>query len=217
MKKNMYSLMLSKNLIEEIDNIAYKQNTNRSNLINHILAQYLSLSTPEMKIKNIFEMLDMLLADNETFLIQNINSSSILCIKSSLSYKYKPAVKYSIELYKSNIEFLGSLKIQFRTQSEVLINVLDSFFELWIKLETKHIHPFLKSKKIIYSIDINKFERSLLNPDKNFENRILSKAILDYITAFDSILKKYINNPNMSFSEIENDYLKFLNNFSLIL
>ena len=87
---------------------------------------------------------------------------------------YKRAIDYSIELYKSNIEFLGSLKIQFRTQSEVLINVLDSFFELWIKLETKHIHPFLKSKKIIYSIDINKFERSLLNPDKNFENKLFS-------------------------------------------
>ena len=91
--------MLSKNLIEEIDSLAYKQNTNRSNLINHILAEYLSMSTPEMHIQEIFEYLSNLLKMHSNLLIQNSNSASIICIKSSLAYKYKPSVKYSIEIY----------------------------------------------------------------------------------------------------------------------
>lgn len=46
--------MLSKNIIDEIDRLACINNTNRSNLINHILAAHLSLSTPEMHIREVF-------------------------------------------------------------------------------------------------------------------------------------------------------------------
>ena len=36
MKKSMYSLMLSEDVVNEIDKIAREQNTNRSNMINQI-------------------------------------------------------------------------------------------------------------------------------------------------------------------------------------
>ena len=39
MKKNMYSLMLSGSVVEEIDRLAAEQGTNRSNLVNQILAE----------------------------------------------------------------------------------------------------------------------------------------------------------------------------------
>ena len=38
MKKNMYSLMLAEEVIREIDKLAEQNNTNRSNLVNQILA-----------------------------------------------------------------------------------------------------------------------------------------------------------------------------------
>ena len=47
MKKSMYSLMLSEQVVEAIDRLALEQNTNRSRLINEILADYLSFVTPE--------------------------------------------------------------------------------------------------------------------------------------------------------------------------
>ena len=50
MKKSMYSLMLSEQVVEAIDRLALEQNTNRSRLINEILADYLSLVTPEKHI-----------------------------------------------------------------------------------------------------------------------------------------------------------------------
>ncbi len=212
----MYSLMLSKNLIEEIDSLAYKQNTNRSNLINHILAEYLSMSTPEMHIQEIFEYLSNLLKTHSNLLIQNSNSASIICIKSSLAYKYKPSVKYSIELYKYNHEYFGTLKIQFRTQSEILINALSAFFEIWIKLESKNIKPLIGTK-ITYTIDINKFERSLITPQLPTDNEALSEALGNYIDMFDNVLKRYIKTPDIQFSELENYYLTFLKNCNLII
>ena len=54
MKKNMYSLMLAEEVIREIDKLAEQNNTNRSNLVNQILAEYVSLTTPEKHIQNIF-------------------------------------------------------------------------------------------------------------------------------------------------------------------
>ena len=45
MKKNMYSLMLAEDVIQAIDELASEKNTNRSNLINQILADYVSLTS----------------------------------------------------------------------------------------------------------------------------------------------------------------------------
>ena len=44
MKKNMYSLMLAEEVIREVDKLAEQNNTNRSNLVNQILAEYVSLT-----------------------------------------------------------------------------------------------------------------------------------------------------------------------------
>ena len=50
MDKSLYSLMLMDSVVREIDRIALQKNTNRSNLVNQILAEYVSLVTPEQKI-----------------------------------------------------------------------------------------------------------------------------------------------------------------------
>jgi len=50
MIKSVYSLMLFDEIVEKIDQIAYENNTNRSQLINDILAEKIGLVTPEQKI-----------------------------------------------------------------------------------------------------------------------------------------------------------------------
>lgn len=46
MNKSMYSLILMDDVVREIDKIALRMNTNRSNLVNQILAEYASMMTP---------------------------------------------------------------------------------------------------------------------------------------------------------------------------
>lgn len=55
LQKSLYSLMLMDDVVREIDRLALQQNTNRSNFINQILAEYVSLMTPEKRIGNIFK------------------------------------------------------------------------------------------------------------------------------------------------------------------
>ena len=50
LQKSLYSLMLMDDVVREIDRLALQQNTNRSNFINQILAEYVSLMTPEKRI-----------------------------------------------------------------------------------------------------------------------------------------------------------------------
>lgn len=45
MKKTVYSLVLSENVVAEIDRLAYHKGTNRSNMINQIIAEYVSYTT----------------------------------------------------------------------------------------------------------------------------------------------------------------------------
>ena len=53
MKKTLYSLMLNEEVVREIDRMAHRMGTNRSALINQILADYTSVVTPERRIENI--------------------------------------------------------------------------------------------------------------------------------------------------------------------
>lgn len=46
MKKSVYSLMLFDEIVERIDDMAYMHHTNRSQLINDILADYVGMETP---------------------------------------------------------------------------------------------------------------------------------------------------------------------------
>ena len=54
---------------------------------------------------------------DEQFQIQFMPSDSMLSIRSPLRYKYKPTIRYSVELYRNPGSYAGRLKVQFRTQN----------------------------------------------------------------------------------------------------
>ena len=51
MKKSVYSLVLIDDLVEQLDHAAYARGLSRSGMINEILADYLSVVTPERQIQ----------------------------------------------------------------------------------------------------------------------------------------------------------------------
>ena len=58
MGKSVYSLVLMDEVVDAIDQMAYRNNTSRSNLINQILAEHVSLATPEKRMKDVFTSLE---------------------------------------------------------------------------------------------------------------------------------------------------------------
>lgn len=69
MKKTMYSLMLAEDVIREIDRLAAEKSTNRSNLVNQILAEYVSMTTPEKHVQNIFDIIERFIGQQSGYLL----------------------------------------------------------------------------------------------------------------------------------------------------
>lgn len=147
MKKNMYSLMLAEDVIREIDRLAAEKNTNRSNFINQILADYVSLTTPEKHVQNIFDIIENLIGGREGYLLSCQPNDFTMSIKSPLQYHYRPTIRYEVEMYRTPQRTIGQLKIIFRTTSAELLVELTRFFKIWMQLENIYIKHFFERER----------------------------------------------------------------------
>ena len=131
MKKTLYSLVLNDDVVREVDIMAHKMGTNRSSLINRILAEYVNYVTPEQRIGEVLSAIERLTASSRELVPFFSPNSLSMSLKSSLEYKYRPTVKYEVELDAESGRKIGTLSVVFRTQSEYLVRRITSFFRLW--------------------------------------------------------------------------------------
>ena len=221
MNKKVYSMVLMEEVVASIDRLAHKMHTNRSNMINQILADYCSFTTPEKRISNIFRYLEELI-DDEHHQIMIKPTGSVISLKSSLNYHYNPSFLYTIELYRETRDAIGYLKIQFRTQNETLLTLLDSFFRLWVELEKKHLTS-LRGTESNFAIDEGKFEREFLIPaDRHLHtSEHLAQAIAEYVQIFDRSIKaffrEYKKGIDPAKKAVEDLYTNFIDNSDYII
>lgn len=215
MKKSVYSLVLMDDVVEAIDRLAYSMKTSRSNLINQILAEKVSCITPEKRMHDIFEQIENLMA-GECYQIQAQQSDAMMSIKSSVRYKYRPTVRYSVELYRNPTNSLGQLKVSFRTQSEQLINAVTGFFILWAETEKKHIGRCFPDG-IPYIIENGRYERKFTAVSSTEKDA--GTAIAEYIQIMDKCLKLYFSDKDNEelINSVDNIYSSYLKSGSLIL
>lgn len=210
MKKTLYSLMLNDEVVHEVDALAHKLGTNRSNLINQILAEYVNYTTPERRINDILSAIEQLMAPSRDLVPFFSPNSLSMSLKSSLEYKYRPTVKYEVELYRSGDVSLGELSVIFRTQSSVLINAMAEFFRLWKRIEDTHLTQ-LTGTRHDYALFDGKFVRNIAIPDVNCSSDELAATISEYIKLFDKLMKAYLNG-SLDAHEVEAAYYSHMIN-----
>ena len=115
-----------------------------------------------------------------------------MSLKSSLEFKYRPTVKYEVELYRGAEESIGALSVLFRTQSLSLIQGMTDFFRLWKQIEDAHLRPHTGTR-IEYSLYDGKFTRSLAAPERNCSSDELAMALSEYIKLFDRMMKGWLS------------------------
>lgn len=192
MKKTLYSLMLSDEVVAEVDRLAHRLGTNRSNLINQILAEKVGMVTPERRINDIFTAIQEMLTPSRELVPFFAPNAMTMSMKSSLEYKYRPTVKYEVELYRGNRDALGELTVVFRTQSLALINAMTEFFRIWKSIEDAHLRPLLGENAPDYALYDGKFVRSIAVPQRDCTSDELAGVISEYIKLFDSMMKGYL-------------------------
>ena len=222
MGKSVYSLVLIDELVEKIDKEAYLLNTNRSNLINRIIAEHFSVATPEQELKEIFDIVENTFRDTEELKVKAKQSDATMALHSALKYKYNPTIRYALELYKEREETVGELKVSFRTQNQHLISDITTFFMIWAKMEKKYIEKYFPEKKVLLQIKDGKLVRKFIVPkeEKNRTNDKIGKAITKYIESLDRIIKLYfrhIDDLNLAKEEMEKAYIEYLNKEKIVI
>ena len=210
MKKTLYSLMLSEEVVREVDALAHRMGTNRSALINQILAEYVNYTTPERRINDILSAIEQLMQPSRELVPFFAPNSYSMSLKSSLEFKYRPTVKYEVELYKGAGESIGALSVLFRTQSQPLISGMTEFFRLWKRIEDAHLYP-LTGARIEYALFEGKFVRTLAAPDADCTSQQLAAAISEYITLFDTLMKAWLGG-RMDAHDVEAAYYSQMRN-----
>lgn len=202
MKKSVYSLVLSDEIVDAVDVLAYKNGTSRSGMINRILANYVSYKTPEMRLGEIFRNIENILCVGDNFQMLAPPSDTMMSLRSALAYKYNPTVRYSVQLYKTaGDEGIGELRVSMRTQNESLISAVQGFYHAWISAEKE------KLGDIEYKIERDRFFRKIYY--KRESGATADKVISDYIKVFDSAMKEYfrrIDDPENACAAVKKIY-----------
>ena len=191
-KKTLYSLMLNDEVVREVDAMAHRLGTNRSSLINEILAEYVNYTTPERRINDVLSAIQDLMQPSGDLIPFFAPHTYSLSLKSSLEYKYRPTIKYEVELYKGTENTIGSLSVLFRTQSPTLIEGMTEFFRLWKNIEDAHLARMLNNR-IEYALYDGRYTRSIVAPDRNCTSEELAGALAEYIRLFDTMMKGWLS------------------------
>lgn len=218
MKKTLYSLILSDEVVRAVDLMAHRTGTNRSNLVNQILADYFSVTTSERRITDIFRAIEELVAPSPELVPFFAPNALTMSLKSSLAYKYRPTIKYEVALYRTGEDSLGELSVIFRTQSAALIDAMTDFFRLWKRIEDENL-----PSPVDCALYDGRFVRAIGIPEgrdcsgrADYSCGDIAGVISDYIKLLDRLLKGYLGGT-LDAREVENDYRSGLSKRKMII
>ena len=142
--KSVYSLVLMDEVIAEIDKEAGRLGMSRSNLINRILAESVSYTTPQHRIESAFNELSKIIGAMKYLTIAD-EGDTIISVRSPISYKYNPTVRYSFSVLDMLKNPFGEIKAVFRTQNREFLYYVGVFFRIWHSLENSLVGDAPKS------------------------------------------------------------------------
>ncbi len=204
MQKTLYSVLLDEDVVREIDRLAHRSGLSRSALVNQILAEYVDMTTPERRVGDVFRAIEALLRPDTELVPFFAPNAMTMSLKSALDYKYRPTVKYAVDLHPANETSIGELSVVFRTQSAALLEAMDAFFRIWKRTEDLLLAPKL-GRQISCALYENRFVRELAAPGRNCSVDELAGAISEYVRLFDRMLKGYLAG-RLSAADIAGEY-----------
>lgn len=215
MNKSVYSLVLMDDVVEQVDRVAYEMNTSRSNMINQILAEYVSYMTPEKRMREIFSTVEQQLTGGSTFQVLLQPSDSMFSLRSALSYKYNPTIRYSVELYRNMKPLLGELRVSLRSQNSTLLLYLLQFFKLWERIETSYLG------EVECTVEDGRYLRTLvLRGGTDADNETVGEAIAAYIELIDRALKTFfasLSDPQQAVAQVRRMYADYLHTHAVLV
>ena len=197
MSKQIYSLVLSEQVIEKIDREALVRGTNRSQIINDMLCESFGVWTPDLKMNRVMDLMSAALGELETMEMVSATHGNTLQLRTSVAYKYKPKLKYVIEMSGKSHPTLAVLKIYSRTTSEVFLQALVMFFGYLNDFE-EQIEASINFRRVGsqgYAFDEKRFIKQIECDwtTKDVEAEAIAQYLSNYIQFLDEGIKMYFN------------------------
>jgi predicted transcriptional regulator len=195
MSKSMYSLILIDEVVRAVDKLAHQRGVNRSGLINQILAEHLSLKTPEKRVAEIFTYIEANLGGESLKVTQK--SGGMITLRAAVNFKYNPTVRYTVELDSGPRAYTGWLRITTRTQSRAFMSRLNMFYEMWMQIE-QSCPPGLRKKQPVFELLDGRFSRDLIaeHHGEGLDHEKLGRGLAEYLTLFDDSMAIFFDSPN---------------------
>ncbi len=215
MKKNNYSLMLSEGVVAAVDAEAARLGTNRSALINRILAEYVSYVTPEMRAREI--LCSVREALDSAFRHEG-EGENALSVTTALAYRYNPTVRYTFEVYRGS-DALGELRVSMRTKNVLLLEIFKGFCLHFAAVERRYL------SKCEYGFGEGRFARVLRLRTGNGASDVLTLEEIGalaarYIAMLDRSLKlycRYAADTAEALAVLDAVYREYLSTASVLL
>lgn len=193
MGKSVYSVVLDDDVVAAVDLAAMRAGTNRSAMMNRLLAAQLECATAEDRVRTVLDAMQQLAASRCAALqVAGREAQAQLALRSVLRYKYNPTLRYSVELFAHTQGYLGVLRCQLRTQNVLLTQALEGFYRLWAAME-QHC---LQTPPQLYQIGGARFARLLRLPPAPCGEQDLAHALTEYVALLDASIKMYCEHPN---------------------
>ena len=214
-KKTLYSLLLDEDVVRAVDQLAHRRGCSRSALVNQLLAEQLDLMTPERRIAEVLRVMESLFQPDPELVPMFSPNALSMSMKSALDYKYRPTVKYEVELYRSGNDSIGELTVSYRTQSAELLSAMGAFFGLWKQLEDAYLAPKLGHEVVSALLD-GRFVRNISIPSRDCSAEELAEAISDYVHLFDRLLKGCLSG-RLTPADAKRQYTAYTNTSGLLI
>ena len=206
MSKSVYSIVLNDEVVDMVDKMARVNGVSRSLMIEKLLATAVGYETPESRINDILTEIERLVTVGSDMRYLSQPSGYMASIMSALSYRYNPAVKYSVEIFK-NSDYLGRLKVALRTQNPVLINMVSDFYTYYCYLEKTYYN---ENARTIF--DGMKMTRLFNFPKVNVGSESLAAVLTKYVQDFDELMNLYFlnvqKNADMALKKVEQKFIE---------
>ena len=145
------------------------------------------MATPEQRKADIFSAAESFI--NAQSVLQLLNGGEAMALRSALTYKYNPSVRYVLELAPHRAEYLAQLRVSLRTQSPALLLCLDQFYAAWAACEAR----CLPNKHFAWAAENGRYVRQLRLSPYAADEQTLGDAMARYVSIFDSCMKSYFS------------------------
>ena len=198
MSKQVYSLVLDDAVVMAVDRAAYLGRTSRSEMINRILSEQLSVITPEMRARRLLSELNRMLSEEGEMLLLSC-SDSALTLSSALAYKYRPTVRYLLQPALSG--GVGRLVMSMRSRSDSLLAAFEAFCLLFTRLEQSRIGTGIGR----YQIEPGRFTREIAYGE-NLDPERYVQILRSDLMLIDGCLKDYFADPSSAYGRMAERY-----------